>query len=331
MAGKVGSSWPEELPEASKTGGVLLNILLQRFIQAIVTLAVLAVVVFVLSRLSGDPVEMMLPVDATMQDRRELRATLGLDKPYREQFFLFVKGVFQGDMGTSIRERKPALHLVLERFPNSAKLAAVAMGFAILLAFPLAVVAAVKKDRAIDMFARLFAVLGQSVPTFWIGLVMIIILSGHFLILPAGGMGDWTHYVLPSITLGWFVVAGMMRLLRSSLLEVLDSEFIKLARSNGVPEYLVIWKHALRNALIPVVTFAGVYFGILISTAVVVETVFAWPGLGRLAYDAIRFRDFPVVQAVVLFTALLVVTTSLIVDMLYIFLDPRIRITGTTK
>jgi peptide/nickel transport system permease protein len=304
----------------------MFDFIFKRFVQSIVALFVLAIVIFCLSRLTGDPVELMLPVDATLADRAALRSTLGLDKPYTQQFVAFLKGAIRGDFGTSIRERKPALELVLNRFPNSVKLAAASMVVALLIAFPLAVIAAVKKGSILDSFARFFAVLGQSVPSFWSGLVLIIIFAGNLKILPAAGMGGWSHYILPGVVLGWFVVAGMMRLLRSSLLEVLDSEYIKLARIKGVPEFNVIWKHALRNSLIPVVTFAGVYFALLISTAVVVETVFAWPGIGRLAYDAIRFRDFPVIQAVVLFAAVLVIMLSLIVDVLYAVLDPRIRI-----
>lgn len=304
----------------------MVSLLFGRFLQAIVTLFVLAVIVFFLSRLSGDPIELILPVDATMADRQVLRSTLGLDRPLTEQFFLFLKGAIGGDFGTSIRERKPALDLVLSRFPASIKLASFAMGVAILIAFPLAVLGAVNKNGSIDIIARIVGVLGQSVPSFWSGLLLIIIFAGHFKILPAAGTGGWSHYLLPGFTLGWFVVAGMMRLLRSSLLEVLDSEYIKLARIKGVSEFKVVCKHALRNSLIPVVTFGGVYFAALISTAVVVETVFAWPGLGRLAYDAIGFRDFPVIQAVVLFAAFLVVISSLLVDILYAVLDPRIRI-----
>lgn len=303
----------------------MLNVVAQRLIQAVITLMVLAVVIFALSRMSGDPVELMLPVDATVRDREALRAMLGLDLPLVEQFWRFVSGALTGDLGVSIRERRPALDLVLERLPNSLMLAFVSLTMAILMAFPLAIAAAVWRGSAIDLLARLFAVLGQSFPTFWVGLVLIIIFSGELRLLPAGGAGDWTHYILPGFTLGWFVVAGMMRLLRSSLLEVLESEFVKLARIKGMPEWIVIWKHALRNALVPVVTFGGVYLALLISTAVIVETVFAWPGLGRLAYDAIRFRDFPVTQAVILVTAIIVVLSSLLVDILYVLIDPRIR------
>lgn len=303
----------------------MVQLIAQRLAQAALTLSFLAIAIFVLSRLSGDPVELMLPVDATVQDRQMLRQTLGLDEPVLQQFARFVGGVLTGDLGISIRERRPALDLVLERLPNSLGLAVVSLVMAIVMAFPLAIAAAVWKGTAIDTATRIFAVLGQSFPTFWVGLVLIILFAGELRVLPAGGMGGWAHYILPGFTLGWFVVAGMMRLLRSSMLEVLDSEYVKLARIKGMPEYVVIWKHALRNALVPVVTFGGVYLALLISTAVIVETVFAWPGLGRLAYDAIRFRDFPVTQAVVLFTALIVVASSFVVDLLYLLIDPRIR------
>lgn len=304
----------------------MLAIVFSRALQSVVALILLSMVIFGLSRLSGDPVELMLPVDATMEARQSLRETLGLDRPLLEQYATFLKGVISGDLGTSLRERRPALELVWERLPNSASLAGAAMTVALAFAIPLAVAAAVWKGSFVDLFARTVAVLGQSVPTFVVGLVLIIVVAGHWGALPAGGSDTWQHYIMPSFTLGWFVVAGMMRLLRSSLLDVLDSEFVKLARIKGVSEWIVVWKHALRNALLSVVTLGGVYFALLLSTAVIVETVFAWPGLGRLAYDAVRFRDFPVTQAVVLTVAVLVVFTNLVIDLLYAWLDPRIRV-----
>lgn len=304
----------------------MIAVVLRRVLQSFLALLLLSVVVFGLSRASGDPVELMVPVDATAEARQVLRQTLGLDRPLLEQYAAFLRGALAGDLGVSIRERRPTLELIGERLANSAALAVCAMAVALSLAVPLAVAAAVYKGTVIDSLARYVAVLGQSLPTFVVGLVLIIIVSGRWGLLPAAGMGDWQHYVLPSITLGWFVVAGMMRLLRSSLLEVLDSEYVKFARIKGVPEWLVIWKHAMRNALIAVVTLGGVYFALLLSTAVIVETVFAWPGMGRLAYDAVRFRDFPVIQGVVLITAILVVTTNLAIDLLYAWIDPRIRL-----
>lgn len=304
----------------------MLSLIFRRALQAALALLVLSLVVFSLSRVSGDPVEMMLPIDATMEDRAMLRETLGLDQPVVKQYWTFLVGAVQGDFGISIRERRPVAPLIMDRLVNSAYLAATSMLVALSLALPLAIASAVWKGTLIDSTARLIAVMGQTVPTFLVGSILIIFVAGQLRLLPAGGMSDWTSYILPSFTLGWFVVAGMMRLLRSSLLDVLDSEFVKLARVKGVPEWRVVMKHALRNALIPVLTFGGMYFALMISTAVVVETVFSWPGIGRLAYDAVRFRDFPVTQGVVLVTAVLVVVTNLVIDILYAWIDPRIRL-----
>src|SRR5262249_26595917 len=231
----------------------------------------------------------------------------------------------RGDFGTPVRARRPVSELIGERLPNSLRLAAFAMAVSIALAFPLGVMAAVKKGTAVDRAAQVIAVLGQSLPTFWVAIVLVEFVAGRLQWLPAGGNDGLASYVLPGFTLGWFVVAGMMRLLRSSMLEVLDSDYVKLARVKGVAERRVVWQHALRNALIPVVTFAGIYFAVLVTTAIVVETVFAWPGLGRLAYEGITARDFPVIQAVVLTTAAIVAVVNLGVDCLYAVIDPRIR------
>ncbi|HZC03781.1 MAG TPA: ABC transporter permease, partial [Gammaproteobacteria bacterium] len=205
------------------------------------------------------------------------------------------------------------------------KLALVSMVITIALAFPLGVLAAVRKGTPIDTFANLIAVLGQSLPQFWVGIVLIQIFAVHLRWLPVAGTGSFWHYILPGFTLGWFLVAGIMRLLRSSMLDVLDSEFIKLARIKGVSEGGVIWKHALKNAFIPVLTFAAIYLAILITGAILVETVFAWPGIGQLIFQGIVYRDFPVIQAVVMLTALIVVTVNFVVDIIYAYVDPRIR------
>jgi peptide/nickel transport system permease protein len=216
--------------------------------------------------------------------------------------------------------------LIQERLPNSVKLATFAMGVSIAMAFPLGVMAAVKKGTAIDTGAQIVSILGQSLPTFWLAIILVEFIAGRLQWLPAVGDDSFLSYILPGFTLGWFVVAGMMRLLRSGMLEVLDSEYVKLARVKGMIEPRVVWLHALKNALIPVVTFAGIYFSILVTTAIVVETVFAWPGLGRLAYEGITGRDFPVIQAVVLVTAAIVAVVNLSVDCLYALIDPRIRV-----
>jgi peptide/nickel transport system permease protein len=296
-----------------------------RLLQSLIALALLSVVVFVLARTTGDPLHMILPMSATEEDYANARRYLGLDRPYVEQYLTFVGRAVTGDFGTSIRARRPVSELLRERLPNSLRLAVFAMAVSLTMAFPLGVLAAVNKGSGIDRAAQVIAVLGQSLPSFWVAIILVEFVAGRWQWLPAGGSEGFTSYVLPGFTLGWFVVAGLMRLLRSGMLEVLDSEYVKLARIKGVVEYRVVWLHALKNALIPVVTFAGIYFSILVTTAIVVETVFAWPGLGRLAYDGITSRDFPVIQAVVLTTAAIVAAINLGVDLLYAFIDPRIR------
>jgi len=296
-----------------------------RLLQSLAALAILSVVVFVLARATGDPLHMILPMSATEEDYANARAYLGLDRPYLQQYLAFVGKAVMGDFGTSLRARRPVSELIRERLPNSLSLAAFAMTVSLAIAFPLGVLAAVKKGTGLDRTAQVIAVLGQSLPTFWVAIVLVEFVAGRLQWLPAAGNDGFSSYILPGFTLGWFVVAGMMRLLRSAMLEVLDSEYVKLARVKGVVESKVVWIHALKNALIPVVTFAGIYFSILVTTAIVVETVFAWPGLGRLAYEGISSRDFPVIQAVVLTTAVIVGVVNLGVDCLYAIIDPRIR------
>jgi peptide/nickel transport system permease protein len=303
----------------------MLRFIAFRLLQSLVALALLSVVVFVLARTTGDPLHMILPMSASEEDYANARRYLGLDRPYVEQYLTFVGRAVTGDFGVSIRARRPVSELLQERLPNSLRLALFAMGVSLAMAFPLGVLAAVHKGSSIDRAAQVVAVLGQSLPSFWVAIILVEFVAGRWQWLPAGGSEGLASYVLPGFTLGWFVVAGLMRLLRSGMLEVLDSEYVKLARVKGVVEPRVIWVHALKNALIPVVTFAGIYFSILVTTAIVVETVFAWPGLGRLAYDGITSRDFPVIQAVVLTTAAIVAVVNLGVDLLYALIDPRIR------
>ncbi len=299
--------------------------LLTRVVQSMATLAILSVVVFLLARTTGDPLTLILPMEATPQDYANARHEFGLDRPLPVQYARFVARVLRGDFGMSLYARLPVSQLIGERLPNSLKLASFSMAVSVLLAFPLGVMAAVKKETAVDRTAQVIAILGQSLPTFWVGIVLIEVVAGRLQWLPAGDSGGLSHYVLPGFTLGWFVVAGMMRLVRSGMLEVLDSDYVKMARVKGVREPRVIWLHALKNALIPVITFAGVYFAILVTTAIIVETVVAWPGMGRLAYEGIITRDFPVIQAVVLVTAVIVAAVNLGVDCLYAVIDPRIR------
>jgi peptide/nickel transport system permease protein len=299
--------------------------ILRRFAQSVMALLVLSVLIFGMVRLTGDPTLLLLPEDATGEDIKQLQRALGLDRPLPVQYWVFVSGAVQGDFGRSIKGRIPVIGIIKERLPHSIRLGLASLLVTLVIALPLGVFAAIHKGSMLDKAAQVVAVLGQSMPMFWVGIVLIQLFAVRLRLLPSGGTGSLAHYILPAFTLGWWLVAGIMRLLRSSLLEVLDSEFIKLARIKGVSEKRVIWKHALRNALIPVVTLGGIYMAILITAAILVETVFAWPGLGRLVYESIVFRDFPVVQAVVMLTATFVILTSLVVDILYAYLDPRIR------
>jgi peptide/nickel transport system permease protein len=298
-----------------------------RIIQSVLTLVALSMIIFVLCRWIGDPTVLMLPDDASHEDVVQLRAALGLDRPLPVQYWLFMKNAVRGDFGRSIKGQVPVLELIQDRLPQSIKLALVSLVITIGLAFPLGVLAAVRKGTPIDTLANFIAVLGQSLPQFWVGIVLIQIFAVRLRWLPVAGTGSVWHYVLPAFTLGWFLVAGIMRLLRSSMLDVLDSEFIKLARIKGVSEWGVVWKHALKNAFLPVLTFAAIYLAILITGAILVETVFAWPGIGQLIFQGIVYRDFPVIQAVVLLTAFIVVTVNFVVDIIYAYVDPRIRFT----
>jgi ABC-type dipeptide/oligopeptide/nickel transport system permease component len=299
---------------------------LKRIFQSLLTLLVLSLLIFIVCRLTGDPVLLMLPDDASPEDVAQLRTALGLDRPLPVQYGLFLRSALQGDFGRSIKGQVPVLDLIKDRFPNSIRLGLVSLLITIVLAFPLGVIAAVKKGTAVDTLANLIAVLGQSLPQFWVGIVLIQVFAVYLRWLPVAGTGSLWHYILPGFTLGWFLVAGIMRLLRSSMLDVLDSEFVKLARIKGVSEWSVIWKHALKNAVMPVLTFAAIYLAILITGAILVETVFAWPGIGQLIYQGIVYRDFPVIQAVVLLTAVIVVSVNFVVDIAYAYLDPRIRL-----
>lgn len=297
-----------------------------RFIQAAVTLLAVSFIIFMLGRVTGNPVDMLLPMEATLEMREREIHRLGLDRPILYQYGVFLKGAVRGDFGESLRTKKPVVELVRARVGNSLKLATVAMAITILIAMPLGVIAAVNRGRIWDRGALLIALLGMSLPTFWTGAMGIIIFGVVLGLLPVSGMGDWRNYVLPAATMGWFSSAGLLRLLRSSMLEVLDSEYVKLARTKGVSERGVVYRHALRNALIPVVTFIGLMYGIIIGAGVTTEVVFSWPGMGRLTYEAILWRDFPLLQFTVLVWAALVIFINLVVDLLYVVLDPRVRL-----
>lgn len=296
-----------------------------RLFQTIVTLFILSMVIFALVRISGDPALLMLPETGTKEDYQHIRKQLGLDKLIHVQYGIFIAKAVRGDFGSSIRTHRPVMDSIKETLPKSTKLVVVAMLITLIFSIPLGVMAAVKKGTSIDTFARVTAGLGQSMPSWWSGLMLIEIFVVYLKILPASGMGSWEHYLMPASCLGFFMMAGVVRLLRSSMLEILDSEYIRMARIKGVSERLVIWKHALRNSLLSVLSFSGMYIAIMITGAILVETVFAWPGFGRLAYTSIVNQDFPLIQGVVLTAGALVMVANLVTDILYAYLDPRIR------
>lgn len=293
--------------------------------QTAVTALIVTVIVFGLARMTGDPTALLLPMDATVEDREFFRHQLGLDQPLPLQYVTYLTNALTGDLGTSFRFRLPALDLVLDRLPATMLLAGSAMVFAILVGLPCGILAAIKKDSWIDGAARWFATFGEATPSFWLGIVLIMIFAVEFRLVPSAGIGGFQHLILPTITLGWSTAAALSRLMRSSLLEVFQHDFIRTQRLNGLPEWLIILKHALKNASIPVVTYLALQFGVLLSGAVVTETVFAWPGLGQLVVDAINARDYPVIQAAVLVAAIIFLLLNLVVDLLYGWLDPRIR------
>lgn len=296
-----------------------------RLFQSVVSLVVVSVVVFALVRFSGDPIAIMAPPEATQQDIELIRAYLGLDRPWTVQYWRFATRALQGDFGQSIRFRRPAMDLIFERYGATLELGGLAVLIVIVVAIPVGVHAAVRRGTALDYVARGFAAVGQAMPPFWLGLLLVLLFGVLLRLLPTSGRGTPLHVLLPGITLGWFAVAGLMRLTRSAMLDVLGSEYVKLARIKGLPERQVIWKHAFKNAALPVVTFAALLFVALLNGSIIVETVFSWPGLGLLVIEAVDSRDYPIVQAVVMCLSAMYIGVNLLVDMLYAYLNPKIR------
>jgi peptide/nickel transport system permease protein len=295
---------------------------------AVISLLLLSLTIFFLMRVTGDPAVLLAEPGASQADLDAIRAQFGLDKPLWIQYASFLSHLVRGDFGQSFYYRTDVFELYLSRLPASLLLASAAMAFSLLVGIPTGIIAAVRVNQWWDSVGKIFALLGLSMPSFWVGLVMILFFSVYLGWLPSSGSGTVLHLVMPSIALGWVFAASHMRLTRSSMLEVLGSEYVKLARLKGLPEALVISKHAFKNALIPVLTLAGINLVIMVNVAVVVETVFAWPGVGRLLFEGIAFRDFPVVQATVLLGGVMIVVVNLLVDILYAVIDPRIRYVG---
>jgi peptide/nickel transport system permease protein len=299
----------------------------RRFLQSLLAIWVMSLVVFTLARFSGNPLDVMLPLEATAEDYERVSKHWGLDEPLYKQYAIFLTRALQGDFGMSWKwPGRSAMDLVWERLPATLQLAGFALLVSVVIALPIGVLSAVKKGTPWDTAAKIIALMGQSLPGFWLGIVLMWIFAVHLGWFPTSGRGGLQYMVLPAITLGWFQVAAIMRLVRSSMLEVLDSEFVKLTRIKGLAEWKVVWKHCLRNAAIAPITFFAIIAGVLMTGSVVTESVFSWPGTGLLVIDAVRARDFQVVQAVVIVFAGIFILTNLLVDILYAYLDPRIRL-----
>jgi ABC-type dipeptide/oligopeptide/nickel transport system permease component len=298
----------------------------RRLGYSLLSLLLLSLTIFFFVRVTGDPAALLVEPGASEDDIAAIHQQFGLDRPLWVQYGLFMFNLARGDLGQSFYYQTPVFDLYLDRLPNSLLLATVAMAFSLLVGIPSGILAAVRVGRFWDSAGKLFALLGLSLPSFFVGLVLILVFTVFLGWLPSSGSGTPLHLIMPAFALGWYFAAAHMRMTRSSMLEVLGSEYVKLARLKGLPQALVIGKHAFKNALIPVLTLAGINLVLMINVAVVVETVFAWPGIGRLLYEGISFRDFPVVQGVVILGGTMIVMVNLLVDVVYAVIDPRIRL-----
>ncbi len=298
-----------------------------RIFQALLGLWFIATLVFILSRSIGDPAEVFTARNSGVDAREIMAAKLGLDRPVHEQYLKFLGQLVRLDLGDSVSNGIPVTQILVERMPATFTLGLVALIFALAFSLPLGVLGAVYRDSAIDWIAKVLAFLGQSMPPFWSGIMLIILFAVVWEMLPPAGKGGWTSYILPGFTLGWGVMAGMVRLVRSSMMDVLDSDYVAMARAKGLPEAVVIGKHALRNALLPVLTYSSLVLGAFMNGSVVVEQVFAWPGIGTSAVQSVVRRDFPVIQGVVIVFGSFFILINLFVDILYAVIDPRIKYT----
>jgi ABC-type dipeptide/oligopeptide/nickel transport system permease component len=301
--------------------------IIRRTCYSIVTLLILSLTIFAVVRLTGDPAMLMTEPGASPEDLARIRALWGLDLPWPLQYLQFLQNILLGDLGTSFNYRMPVAELYFERLPNSLQLALAATLLSIVIGVPAGLLSAVRVNGAWDNVGKVVALTGLAIPGFWMGLVLILVFSVWLGWLPTGGKGDWTNLIMPSVALGWYFAASLLRLTRSSMLEVMRSEYIKLARLKGLPGYAVIAMHGFKNALVPVLTLAGVNLVVMVNAAVIIEVIFAWPGIGRLLYEGIFQRDFPLVQGVVILAGCMIVLVNLLIDVLYAYIDPRIRLT----
>ncbi len=300
--------------------------LLQRLAQSVVVLIGVSAIVFFSMFLTGDPAALMLPPDASRADIVAFRHAMGFDDPAIVQYLRYVGHAARGDFGTSLRFQRPVLALIGERLPATALLAVAALAWSTLAGFVFGIIAAVRQGQLADFAVRLVALSGQAIPVFWLGLLFILVVSLDWRLLPTGGYGTPAHLVLPALSLGAYYMSAVTRLVRVSLIEALGADYVRTARAKGLGEFRVVVRHALRNALIPVITVQAMQFAALLGGALITEVIFAWPGIGRLAVQAIQNRDFPLVQAVVLLAAVVFVLTNLLVDLSYAALNPRVRL-----
>jgi ABC-type dipeptide/oligopeptide/nickel transport system permease component len=303
----------------------VLTLLVRRVARLVVVLAGVSLVTFAILHVSGDPVSLMMP-EAPEADRAALRLAMGFNEPLPVQFARFLANTARGNFGNSFFHRAPALPLVLDRMPTTLLLTVLAMGLSLAIALPIGILSAVRRNSVFDHGATLAVFLGTSMPVFWTGIMLILLFAVQFRLLPVSGWESWAALILPTLTLATFSTPLLLRIVRSSMLEVINLDYVRTARAKGVSEWIVIWHHALVNAALPLVTVAGLQFGLLLGGAIITETVFAVPGLGRLIVSAIRQLDYPIVQAGVFVIALLVVLVNFAVDLLYIYLNPQIRV-----
>lgn len=305
------------------------SLALQRLLQAIISFFIVSLIVFVFTWVSGDPVLYHVREDATPEQIETTRELLGLNRPLPVQYFSFLSHAVRGDFGRSLTLKRPVNQMIRERMPQTFQLAGLAAAISIAVAVPLGVLAALNRGTILDSGAKALALLGQSIPTFWLALILIVIFGVKFQILPFAGRGTPEHFILPAITAAWASMAGMLRITRSSMLEVIGSDYVRTARAKGLRERAVIWRHAFRNALIPIVTSAALLLGGLLNGVTLVEVVFAWPGLGLTTLEATLTRDLPVIQGMVLFIMAIYIAVNYLADMLYVVVDPRIKFSGT--
>jgi ABC-type dipeptide/oligopeptide/nickel transport system permease component len=298
--------------------------LLRRLYHSFIVILGITLIIFIITHMIGDPVVLLLSPEATQADRDELQHQLGLDRPLPVQYMVFLKDAVRGHFGTSFRHQRPALELVLQHLPATLELTLAAMVLSILISIPLGILASMKPGSLLDRTGMTFALFGQSAPVFWIGIMFILLFGVKLRWFPISGRGGIENLIMPAMTLALFSTAAQTRLTRSSMLDVLDKDFIRTARSKGLHEFKVILKHGLKNALIPIITIVALQFGMMLSGAVITETIFAWPGVGRLAVNAIYNRDYPVIQAAVFVTSFFFIFINLIVDIIYTKIDPRI-------